>query len=160
MNRDLEATWAYHNGTKHSFRSLRSNPHYLNWQTKPLPFKVYTTLKPIPLPGDVSDYDYPALKAISAVRTHPDGSCLLDLSVLSQLLYYSGGITRRRKHPDREILFRAASCTGALYHVDLYVICGALPGLEAGVYQFSVHDAARKRISRPESFLRLVTPPL
>ena len=146
MNRDLEATWAYHNGTKHSSRSVRSNPHYLDWKTRPLPFKVYTTLKPIPLRRDVSESDYPALKAISSVGTLLDPSRLLDVSVLSQLLYYSGGITRRRKDSDREILFRAASCTGALYHVDLYVICGALPGLEAGVYQFSVHDFALRRL--------------
>ena len=151
MNRDLEATWAYHNGTKHSSRSVRSKPHYLDWKNQPLPFKVYTTLKPISLPRDVSGSDYPALKAISSVGTHHDVSRLLDLSVLSQLFYYSGGITRRRKHPGREILFRAASCTGALYHVDLYLICGALPGLEAGVYQFSVDDFALRRL-RPGDF--------
>ena len=151
MNGDLEATWAYHNGTKHSSRSVRSNPHYLDWKNQPLPFKIYTTLKPIPLPRDVSGSDYPALKVISSIGTHLDASCLLDVSVLSQLLYYSGGITRRRKHPGREILFRAASCTGALYHVDLYLICGALPGLEAGVYQFSVHDFALRRL-RPGDF--------
>ena len=99
MNRDLEATWAYHNGTKHSFRSLRSNPHRLNWQTKPLPFKVYTTLKPIPLPRDVSGSGYPALQAVSTIAKHLNASRPLDVSVLSQLLYYSGGITMLSKQP-------------------------------------------------------------
>jgi len=32
--------------------------------------------------------------------------------------------------------FRAAACTGALYHIELYVVCGDLPGLEAGVYHY------------------------
>src|SRR4029453_12333416 len=29
-NRDLQATWAYHNGTKHSNESIRTNRHYLD----------------------------------------------------------------------------------------------------------------------------------
>jgi SagB-type dehydrogenase family enzyme len=32
--------------------------------------------------------------------------------------------------------FRAAACTGALYHIELYLVCGDLPGLNAGVYHF------------------------
>ena len=66
MNSDLAATWAYHDGTKHSARSVRSNPHYLDRKNQPLPFKIYTGLEPIPLPPDASDSGQPALKAISA----------------------------------------------------------------------------------------------
>lgn len=32
--------------------------------------------------------------------------------------------------------FRAAACTGALYHIEIYAVCGDIPGLEAGVYHF------------------------
>src|SRR6266705_3399547 len=32
---------------------------------------------------------------------------------------------------------RAASATGALYPIELYVICGRIPDLEAGVYHFN-----------------------
>ena len=38
------------------------------------------------------------------------------------------------------MLFRAAACTGALYHIDLYLVCADLEGLDAGVYQFSPQD--------------------
>jgi SagB-type dehydrogenase family enzyme len=44
------------------------------------------------------------------------------------------------------MLFRAAACTGALYHIDLYLACGALDDLEAGVYHFSPHDFALRRL--------------
>ena len=44
------------------------------------------------------------------------------------------------------MLFRAAACTGALYHIDLYFVCGDLEGLEAGVYQFSPQDFALRRL--------------
>jgi SagB-type dehydrogenase family enzyme len=44
------------------------------------------------------------------------------------------------------MLFRAAACTGALYHIDLYLACGDLADLEAGVYHFSPHDFALRRL--------------
>ena len=35
-----------------------------------------------------------------------------------------------------EVDFRAASCTGALYHIEIYLVCSDLPGLGAGAYHF------------------------
>ena len=49
-NRNLEAAWSYHNGTKHSYASVRSNPLFLDWANQPSPFKIYATLEPLPLP--------------------------------------------------------------------------------------------------------------
>ena len=45
-NRQLPATWTYHNGTKHSRESIRSDPHSLDWENYPLAFKIYATLDP------------------------------------------------------------------------------------------------------------------
>ena len=44
--------------------------------------------------------------------------------------------------------FRAAACTGALYHVELYVVCRDLPDLEAGVYHYAAHDHALRQLRR------------
>lgn len=44
------------------------------------------------------------------------------------------------------MIFRAAACTGALYHIDLYLVCGELADLQAGVYQFSPQDFALRRL--------------
>jgi hypothetical protein len=60
-----------------------------------------------------------------------------DLQSLAELLYLSAGITRQRKYPGGELYFRAAACTGALYEVELYLVCGDLVDLEAGVYHFA-----------------------
>ncbi|MBI4488576.1 MAG: SagB family peptide dehydrogenase, partial [Deltaproteobacteria bacterium] len=146
-NRDLEAAWAYHNGTKHFYQSIRTNPHYLDWENQPIPFKIYSTLQPTPLPQHLSPSGMAALEAIS-VRSAQDGSHHVPNSEsLAQILYLSAGITKRRSYPGGgEILFRAAACTGALYHIDLYLICGDLPGLEAGVYHFGPHDFALRRL--------------
>ena len=146
-NRDLEATWAYHNGTKHSFQSIRSSRHFLDRQNQPLPFKVYPALEPIPLPR-LEPSGALALAALAASDSEPVGECVPGLELLARVLYYSAGITKRIRYPQGEMPFRAASCTGALYHIDFYLVCGDLPDLEAGVYHFGVHDFALRRLRR------------
>jgi SagB-type dehydrogenase family enzyme len=146
VNRDLAAAWAYHDGTKHSFWSVRHSAHYLDWPNKPLPFKIYTQLDPIQLPREVPPLEMPALEAISATEAEVTGDAVPDLKDLVQVLYYSAGITKSKTYPGGEILFRAASCTGALYEIELYLVCGNLPDLEAGVYHFNPGDLALRRL--------------
>src|SRR5262249_37322525 len=64
------------------------------------------------------------------------------LNDLARILYFSAGITKKKTHPGGEIYFRAASCTGALYEVELYVVCCDIDGLPAGVYHFGPGDFA------------------
>ena len=145
-NRDIEAAWNYHNGTKHSYQSIRANRHYLDWENQPMPFKIYSNLEPIPLPEHLSSSGMPALMAVSASGAAVGDPTTLSSQTLAEVLFLSAGITRRRPYSGGEILFRAAACTGALYHIDLYVVCGDLEGLEAGVYQFSPQDFSLRRL--------------
>lgn len=145
-NRLVDATWTYHNGTKHSYESIRTSAHFLDWPNQPLPFKVYSTVEPLPLPGDLAPAATSALVAIAASGADPLGPHVPDLRTLAGVLFLSAGITRRRTFPGGEILFRAAACTGALYHIELYLVCGDLPDLEAGVYHFGVHDFALRKL--------------
>jgi SagB-type dehydrogenase family enzyme len=138
-NRDLEAAWNYHNATKHSYASVRSNSHSLDFSNQPLPFKVYATLDPLRLPAEVRQTGVAALSAI-AESVSPDADVAPNLEALAQLLYLSAGITRHRKYPGGEIYFRAAACTGALYEIELYLVCGDLVGLPAGIYHFAAAE--------------------
>src|SRR5690349_8282278 len=146
-NREIEAAWKYHNGTKHSSQSVRLNRHYLDWGNQPLALKIYSDLTPIPLREDLSSSGMPALSAIAEMAMKPGAT--LTRQLLAEILFLAAGITRRRNYPGGEMLFRAAACTGALYHVDLYVVCGDLEDLAAGVYQFSPQDfSLRRQIGR------------
>ncbi len=154
-NHETAEGWAYHNATKHSFRSIRDNAHFLDWQNKPLTFKIYKTLDPIELPREFPPLEMPALEAISKQADESQAEAIPNLSDLAQILYYSAGVTRIRNYPGAEILFRAAACTGALYEIDLYLVCGDLPAgnateaeLEAGVYHFSPRDFSLRRLRR------------
>ena len=143
-NRDLDAAWSYHNSTKHSYDSIHTDAHYLDWENQPLPFKIYRTLDPVALPQDLLSSGVPALSAVSTFNPPAEASSIppLSMPLLASLLYYSAGITKRKQYPGGEILFRAAACTGALYHIELYLVCGDLPELQAGVYHFGPGDFA------------------
>jgi len=145
MGGDADAIRAYHEQTKHSPARLRSDSHTLDWPNMPRPFKVYVDLEPLPLPHDFASSTWPALAAI-ADAGRVTGGLPLDRRGLAHLLYFSAGVLRRRAYPGGEIFYRAAACTGALYHIDLYVVCAGLPDLEAGVYHFGPHDFALRRL--------------
>jgi SagB-type dehydrogenase family enzyme len=142
MNDDTAQTWAYHNATKHSEQSLLASPHYLDWQNQPISLKIYTTIDPIPLPRDADQTGISALSAISAGPVETDRETRPSLQDLARILYFSAGITKKKTFRGGEMYFRAASCTGALYEFEIYVVCGDLPGLNAGVYHFGPGDFA------------------
>jgi SagB-type dehydrogenase family enzyme len=146
-NHETAAGWAYHDATKHSYRSVRDSVHFLDWPNKPLPFKIYTTLDRIELPRELPPLDMPALEAISR-QAETAGEASPDLKDLAQALYYSAGVTKIKQLPGGEIMFRAAACTGALYEIELYLVCGDLLDLEAGVYHFGAHDFSLRRLRR------------
>src|SRR5881296_376313 len=141
-NRDLARTWTYHNATKHSQWSIRASPHYLDWSNQPLPLKIYTTIEAIPLPRDAEQTGIAALSAIAAASSAADKERIPRLEDLARVLYFSAGITKRKIYTGGEIYFRAASCTGALYEFELYLVCSDLPELKAGVYHFGPGDFA------------------
>jgi SagB-type dehydrogenase family enzyme len=150
-NREISAILDYHEATKHSVQSLRASSHSLDWENKPLPFKIYRQLEAIPLIEDFPARNVPALTAIAA-GTEPqapnEGERIPDLTTLSRVLYLSAGITKRKRYAGGEVYFRAYPNTGALYHVDLYLVTRKLPELEAGVYHFGPHDFALRQLRK------------
>lgn len=145
-NSDTRAALQYHQQTKHSYHSVRFGSHTLDWANRPEPFKVYSDLHRIPLPDRWRDSEIPALASLLPLDSPGPSRSVPDLEDLAGLLYCCGGITKRKPYPGGDILFRAASCTGALYEIELYVVCGDLNGLPAGVYHFDPRDFALERL--------------
>ena len=147
-NCDIQAAWRYHDGTKHSYWSIRNNPHFLDWANRPQPFKIYPNIEPLPLPRDVPQTGVAALSTISEPWPSSRADSVPDLQDLARILYFSAGITRQRKAPSGEIYFRAAACTGALYEIELYVVSSDLPGLDTGVYHFNPADVSLRLLRK------------
>jgi SagB-type dehydrogenase family enzyme len=143
-NRQINATWKYHNITKHPGMP----PHYMDWENQPVPFKIYKDLDSITIPVHLTLSDSSALMSISKINSDSGSKPVPDLSTLGRLLYLCAGITKKVKYPGGDIYFRAAACTGALYHIDLYVVSSDINELDAGVYHFSPHDFSLRRLRK------------
>ena len=144
-NRDIHAAWRYHNSTKHSWHSVHTTAYYLDWNNQPTPFKAYPRLEGEKLSTDLQSSEMPALIALVAPSIWAE-EYVPNRSDLAALFYYAAGITKRGIVPGGQMYFRAAACTGALYHIELYLVCGDLPDLPAGVYHFGPHDFSLRQL--------------
>jgi len=134
-NQDIQTARAYHESTKLS---------YINLANKPPLYKSYGALPKVSLPPGPSPPEMPALQAVAGGR--PDGGTL-DLDALARLLFFSAGVTRNRVLPVAgEVHYRAAASAGALFPVELYVVCQDIPGLAAGVYHFAPAEFSLRRL--------------
>jgi SagB-type dehydrogenase family enzyme len=116
---------------------------------RPRPDKRYPTLTPLPLPpaSELGPSDTPALTAIAdAGASGATPRRALDLEALARLAYFTNGITKTIRRGDEAMAFRAAPTTGALYHLELYLVTGDLLGLSAGVYHYGAHDHALRQL--------------
>ncbi len=147
-NREIQAARKYHDGSKHSYWSIRNHPHFLDWANRPLPFKIYPKIEPLPLPRDVPQTGVVVFSAISEAVPSSRADSAPGVRDLARLLYFSAGITKQRAYPGGEIYFRAAACTGALYEIELYVVSSDLPGLDAGVYHFNPADVSLRLLRK------------
>ena len=155
QNQNTKRALQYHESTKHSEESLGANPHFLDWENKPLPFKVYRGAESVPLmrdPDIVLGSTPAALDAIctsvSRVEDEEAAEKAPDLATLSQVLFLTAGITKQKNYPGGPVYFRAYSNTGALYHIDLYLVTQDLADLPAGVYHFAPNDFALHRLRK------------
>jgi SagB-type dehydrogenase family enzyme len=155
-NQNVDAARQYHSGTKHSYLSIRMHPHVLDWENKPLLFKIYPTLEVTRLPRDFHETGRVALTAIADPGAASEKDAIPDLETLAQMLFFSAGVLRSKKYAQGETFFRAASCTGALYEIELYVVCcdlpaegqkpGAEPAIPAGVYHFGAAEFGLRQL--------------
>lgn len=135
----------YHAATDHRAPDLMAQyAGTLDPALRPRPTKRYPTLPPIPLPTDLPLSDRPALDAIADAGGN--GGAAVDLDLVARLCRFTNGTTRRRRRGGEVVAFRAAPCTGALYHQELYLVCGELPGLAAGVYHYDPEAHALRQL--------------
>jgi len=124
---DPEVARHYHRVTMHDPSGQRPHDprllrHYrpLQWDRKPPQFKTYPGLQTILLPDDIS---------------LPPGEGL-SKGLLSRLLFLSAGVVRTADVAGETLYFRAAGSAGNLSPIEVYLLTGDLPGLDAGLYHY------------------------
>jgi SagB-type dehydrogenase family enzyme len=144
QNHESDRAREYHARTTHSPESVRAGGHRLDWEIKPLPFKIYPELSAIPLPRD---FPVPSMDTLTALSGTPASAGRLDLARLASLLFFSAGVTKTMRYPGgAEVHYRAAPSTGALYQTEVYVVAGDVDGLAAGLYHFCPGDFTLRRL--------------
>ncbi|MFB6141628.1 MAG: SagB/ThcOx family dehydrogenase [Halosimplex sp.] len=131
----------YHERTNHSPERLRRESFSLDRSNRPRPYKIYEDLPRFAPDGGPDAPETPALAAVATADAappesapDPDGD-----PDVETLCHYAAGITKELEIRGQPMQFRAAACTGKLYHVDLYVVTGECGQFSPGVYHFDPH---------------------
>lgn len=111
-----------------------------DWDIKPELHKIYETAPATGLTRDLPGTGRPAIDSLSA--TGAGGAGVPDRALLGRLGLLTNGLLNRSlvTRDGRTHQFRTAGGTGAMYHLELYFVCGELADLAAGVYQYSTVD--------------------
>jgi SagB-type dehydrogenase family enzyme len=135
----IQEVLAYHEATKHSPESIRRSRWAMDWSNKPYPFKRYAGLPRIVLEREDPTPSRPALEAIARVEAESPVKAV-GFGAITRLLTWGAGLHHAVRHQDGQTFsFRTYASAGALYPVEVYLVCGELDGLGAGVYHNLPH---------------------
>ena len=112
---------------------------------KPSLFKSYPNYPTISLPAPSKSAGISLQKALSQKPILSIAT--LDLQRLSNILYYSYGVTETRKYPGGQLQLRAAASSGALYPNDLYIAAFTIKGLNPGIYYYHPANHSLVKVS-------------
>lgn len=137
----------YHRGTVHPGGNL-FNPA-LSWDPRHRPprFKHYRGGNRVQLPEPTRELGQSTWDALGSPPHGDLKGGIASLEQMSTLLHYSNGVTKHLQGPLGRLPFRAAACTGALYHIEIYVVTAGFEGLPSGVYYFDPEAHALVQVS-------------
>ena len=124
---------SYHQNTKHSYNSIRTNPNRVNWNNPPNKFKFYLKdYKRVDLNSQNENYNF---------------------------LYLISGISAKKTYPDAEYYLRINPSAGALYPNEVYFQVRNVDGFEDGIYHLEVGSSSAvllKKFEKNESIEELL----
>jgi SagB-type dehydrogenase family enzyme len=109
----------------------------LDPSNRPTPFKRYLGHDPVLLPRD---FAWSSARGVDALAGRTTGAVdwPWNAATLARLLFFSNGVSRTSGSAFGDTsYFRTAMSAGNLHPVEIYVVCGSLEGVPAGVYHFA-----------------------
>ena len=119
---------AYHEASKHHYRTYAPGPGYLDWATQPNPFRRYDGAHVLPLAWLATDDGPPYEAGFTPGLT---SVAPFDAAGVSQLFFDTLAISAWKEYDDERWALRVNPSSGNLHPTEGYLICGALPGLNA-----------------------------
>lgn len=114
----------YHQNTKHSYMSIRTNPNRVDWNNPPNKFKNYS-----------KDY-----KRVQLLSENPNYN----------FLYLLAGISAKKTYPNAEYYLRVNPSAGALYPNEIYFQVRNTDGFEDGIYHLEVASSSAVLLKKLE----------
>ena len=81
FNQETQRLFAYHQATKHTYRSVRAGAHFLDWANQPDPFRTYEGAPTILLPQNPAGFPETGAFAAASAR------------------YFAGAAANLARHP-------------------------------------------------------------
>src|SRR5882672_3599056 len=155
LNEETERLFAYHHATKHTYHSVRSSAHYLDWKNQPTPFRTYDGARVTPLAPDPGFPDPGTFAAMGALggRTkfahendseNRDAAVRLDAMWLSRLLWHSMAVSSWKKVPSTGSRYslRVNPSSGNLHPTEAYLALAGFAGVDDGLYHYRADQHA------------------
>src|SRR5688572_27390553 len=142
----------YHNGTKHTYESVRKHPLSLDPASQPSVYRVFDAFPKVQLPTSLLDVSVPTIQLLDAGFDAIPESQLnppQNLRTLATWLHLSYGQTIKQQPQGPRgptTWIRSCPSQGQLYPVELYIAAFAIEGLEPGLYHYSVREFALRKL--------------
>ncbi|HWF12471.1 MAG TPA: SagB/ThcOx family dehydrogenase [Candidatus Acidoferrales bacterium] len=148
LNQDTQRLFDYHQATKHTYHSVRTSAHYLDWRNQPNPFRTFegapiTVLPPEPGFPNVGTFaTMGALseraEAISENTSVGHEPMRLDAVWLSRLLWHSMAVSAWKKVPGSGSRYslRVNPSSGNLHPTETYLALRGFSDIGDGLYHY------------------------
>ncbi len=161
QNRQLDAAWQYHTGTKHSYLRRAYHPAFSGLGQQATAVQdlshagSHAAAKGLPGHGHARAFGHCSCECNA-------GEAIADWRPSHNCFSFPLELPAARRFEGGETFFRAAACTGALYEIELYVVCRDLrsrdipgSGIPAGVYHFGAAEFGLRQL-RAGDFRRVL----
>ncbi|QRK04747.1 SagB/ThcOx family dehydrogenase [Archangium violaceum] len=138
----MEAIERFHEFSSHSRVGVFARAAGIEWGAPPPAFKQYEGKPAVTLPRPRAG-GRPTREAVASTAPAETPSTGMDLAALSDVLFYSAGITR----DEGAFKLRASPSSGALFPAELYVLAREVQGLPPGVYHYDPERHLLTRLS-------------
>ena len=119
---------AYHEASKHHYRTYAPGPGYLDWATQPDPFRRYAGAQVIPLARPAPDDDLPYEAGFMPGQAPV---ALLDAASVSRLFFDTLAISAWKEYDGERWALRINPSSGNLHPTEGYLLAGPIAGLLA-----------------------------
>jgi len=133
----MTTSFFYHQAT--SYDRFGMEPHALDWANQPLPYKIYSGIKPVPLP-EISGLYPGTLHHVAGIEDVSSSKCQMGMEDLSKILYLANGLTAKARQGGADFYFRSAPSAGALYPNEIYLVWPGSADQAPGVYHCGLHN--------------------